>query len=302
MLETMEQQSVSVAKSGITTVLPARTSVIAAANPKEGRYDKSKTLVKNLNLSAPLLSRFDLVFLLLHEQDINFDSILSEHVMMLHTGSGVQNVRSNKNEYIKNRIKTDANQSLLKNKLMRSIGSVNVIPQSSLRKYISYAKQFVKPKLSKKSADILKEFYLDLRKMGADTVEDVPICARQLEALVRLTEARAKMDLRVETTEDDARDIIELFQSTIVSMSFDMPNIVPRSGGKAGKNCETILRKLVEREIRMNEDKVTFTKNELKNIATEGGIPAAEFQKALYKLNLEGALLQRGGDLYKYVT
>lgn len=302
MLETMEQQSVSVAKSGITTVLPARTSVIAAANPKGGRYDKSKTLIKNLSLSAPLLSRFDLVFLLLHEQDANFDSILSEHVMMLHTSCNLQKNSSAKTEYIQNRIKANNQQSSLKKKLMGSISSVNVIPPSSLRKYISYARQYVKPKLSKKSADILKNFYLDLRKIGGDTVEDMPICARQLEALVRLTEARAKVDLREETTEDDARDVIELFQSTIVSMRYDMPKIIPTSGSKAGKNCETILRKLVEGQIRTNEDKRTFTKNELKNMAVEGGIPSSEFEKTLHKLNLQGLLLQRGGDVYKYVT
>ena len=86
LLEAMEQQSVSIAKAGIVCSLPARTSVIAAANPVNGHFDKSKTVAENLRMGAAILSRFDLVFILLDRPDEEMDKILSEHVMSLHSG------------------------------------------------------------------------------------------------------------------------------------------------------------------------------------------------------------------------
>lgn len=88
LLEAMEQQSVSLAKAGVVCTLPARTAVIAAANPEGGHYDRSKTISENVKLSSPLLSRFDLVFLLLDSPDALRDERLSSHIMRLHGGSG----------------------------------------------------------------------------------------------------------------------------------------------------------------------------------------------------------------------
>eukprot|EP00057_Strongylocentrotus_purpuratus_P007225 XP_011661699.1 PREDICTED: DNA helicase MCM8 [Strongylocentrotus purpuratus] len=86
LLEAMEQQSISIAKAGVVCSLPARTSILAAANPVGGHYNKAKTVSENLKMSGPLLSRFDLVFILLDKPDEEMDSLLSEHVMALHAG------------------------------------------------------------------------------------------------------------------------------------------------------------------------------------------------------------------------
>ena len=93
LLEAMEQQEVSVAKAGLVANLPARTTVIAAANPAGGRYNRGKTVQENLKISAPMLSRFDLVFVLMDKPDMEMDQKLSEHVMSLHSGA-VQSAHS----------------------------------------------------------------------------------------------------------------------------------------------------------------------------------------------------------------
>lgn len=85
-LSSQEQQSISIAKAGIVCSLPARTSILAAANPIKGHYNKGKTVSENLKLSAPLLSRFDLVFILLDKPDEEMDCMVSKHVMLLHAG------------------------------------------------------------------------------------------------------------------------------------------------------------------------------------------------------------------------
>ncbi len=87
LLEAMEQQTVSIAKAGIVCTLPARASVVAAANPVSGHYDRKKTVSENLKMGAPLLSRFDLVFIILDRPDEIMDKVLSEHVMSLHSGA-----------------------------------------------------------------------------------------------------------------------------------------------------------------------------------------------------------------------
>lgn len=90
----MEQQCISIAKAGIVCSLPARTSIIAAANPCGGHYDKGRTVSENLKMNGALLSRFDLVFVLLDKADENIDRLLSAHVMALHGTHGNRSSRS----------------------------------------------------------------------------------------------------------------------------------------------------------------------------------------------------------------
>ena len=86
LLGAMEQQEVTVAKAGLCATLPARTSVLAAANPVGGHYTRAKTVGENIKLSSAMLSRFDIIFLLLDRPDEALDQRLSEHVLALHSG------------------------------------------------------------------------------------------------------------------------------------------------------------------------------------------------------------------------
>ncbi|MFH0749059.1 MAG: minichromosome maintenance protein MCM [Candidatus Bathyarchaeota archaeon] len=186
--EAMEQQTVSVAKGGIVATLNARASILAAANPALGRYDAYRTITENINLPVTILSRFDLVFIIKDEPNKEVDKSMAEHILELHK-TGASRLES-------------------------------PIQPQLLRKYISYAKQF-KPSLTDEAGMRLQEFYLQMR--STDSKESpVAITARQLEALVRLAEARARVAMRKEVTVEDAQAAILLVQMSMQQVGIDV--------------------------------------------------------------------------------
>uniref|UniRef100_A0AAQ5WWK5 DNA helicase MCM8 n=1 Tax=Amphiprion ocellaris TaxID=80972 RepID=A0AAQ5WWK5_AMPOC len=190
LLEAMEQQSVSLAKAGIVSSLPARTSVIAAANPIGGHYNRGKTVSENLKMGSALLSRFDVVFLLLDIPDESHDRRLSEHVMANRAGRGRASsaMVTRTNSELETSVLLLHSDMPLSQRLQVPAGeSVDPIPASLLRKYISYARQYVHPSLSPEAAQTLQDFYLSLRSQ-AHSADATPITTRQLESLIRLTE------------------------------------------------------------------------------------------------------------------
>lgn len=195
LLEAMEQQRVSIAKSGIVATLSARTAVLAAANPIGGQYDRSRTLLQNLGkkLSAPLLSRFDLIFLLVDDADTNRDDLLSRHVL--------------------GDFKTSTTQKDDNAPLQRASG--RVVPRHFLRDYIGYAASTCRPALSTDAARVLRSEYL---RMRADSVNGggPPVTMRQLESLVRLSKSRARLELRRLVTKRDADDVVALLRASLV--------------------------------------------------------------------------------------
>ncbi|XP_044010007.1 DNA helicase MCM8-like [Aphidius gifuensis] len=303
LLEAMEQSRVSVAKSGIICSLPARTSILAAANPIGGRYDRSKSVTENLNLSQPLLSRFDLIYLLLDQPNEQLDTLLCSHVMNAHTGfkrtRAMRDADDNDNDQMSTAASTSNELTNLKERLTGVIDQ-EIVPQPMLRKYIAYARQYVKPKLSIEAAKLLQDYYLSLREMN-NIFGSLPIFHRQLEALIRLTEARAKVELRTIATEDDAREIIEIFKFTISSVP---PQSLPeiRRTNDTGKITANKVSAFVVflREQIAGDDNKLFTDIELKDIADAGGIVIKNFSLFINKLNEEGILIKRPNG-YKFI-
>ncbi|KAK0172432.1 hypothetical protein PV328_005749 [Microctonus aethiopoides] len=301
LLETMEQQSVSVAKSGIICSLQARTSIIAAANPIGGRYDASKPIMSNLNLSQPLLSRFDLIFLLLDQPNEHLDSMMCAHVMNAHTG--FKQVLNNKDTSHDITL-SSTNQSQfrsLKERLVKSVNdSKDTVLQSILRKYISYARQYVNPRLSRSAANVLQQYYLELRK-NTNIFGSLPVFHRQLEALIRLTQARAKLELRMEATENDALEVVELYKYTLASVP--PPGIPTHLSADAGKLTTKKVNAFIYLLAQAAEcDERLFSRNDLIELANEGGIIIRDFSRFISKLNNEGILLKRGNDAYKFIN
>ncbi len=186
--EAMEQQTVSVAKGGIVATLNARTSILAAANPALGRYDPYRTIAENINLPITILSRFDIIFIIKDEPVKEIDQSMAEHILTLHrTGTA--------------KVETPIQPQLL-------------------RKYISYAKQF-KPTLTDEAAMRLQDFYLQMRTSESRETP-IAITARQLEALVRLAEARARVALRKEITVEDAQAAVLLAQMSMQQVGIDV--------------------------------------------------------------------------------
>ncbi|GAB2210512.1 hypothetical protein Droror1_Dr00015779 [Drosera rotundifolia] len=211
LLEAMEQQCVSVAKAGLIASLSARTSILAAANPVGGHYNRAKTVNENLKMSAALLSSFDLVFILLDKPDEHLDKRVSEHIMSLHSGHGenfpvAKRLCSRGCENLSPSRNMNATKGSLISRLRldpKRDKDFVPLPGQLLRKYIAYARSYVFPRMSRPAAGILQNFYLKLRDRNT-SVDGTPITARQLQSLVRLAEARAQLDLREQITKQDA--------------------------------------------------------------------------------------------------
>ncbi len=188
--EAMEQQTITVSKANVHATLNSQTSVLAAANPKFGRFDLYQPIAQQINIDIALLNRFDLLFVLKDLPEKGKDEAIATHVLM---------GRSKKE--VKQPIETDL-----------------------LRKYLAYAKQRVSPDLTEGAIEEIKNFYVDLRNrpsVSDDLVKPIPITARQLEALIRLAEARAKARLSNKVTKDDAKRAVELLKHCLMQVGFD---------------------------------------------------------------------------------
>lgn len=187
--EAMEQGTVSVAKAGITATLNARTSIIAGANPKHGRFDKYKPVADQVNLSPTILSRFDLIFKIVDEPDEEKDSKIAEHVL------GIR----------------------------KDISKVEPpIEPEMMKKYVAFARRQVNPKMTKESMEKIKDYYLQMRQTGNESEDSpIPITARQLESLIRLAESHARMRLSEKVEQEDAAETVRLMDKVLKDMGLD---------------------------------------------------------------------------------
>ncbi|NJE09609.1 helix-turn-helix domain-containing protein [Thermococcus sp. MAR1] len=211
--EALEQQTISISKAGITATLNARTTVIAAANPKYGRFNRHKSLPEQLDLPPTLLSRFDLIFLLLDEPDEKVDASIAEHILKVRRGEAE--------------------------------AVTPKIPYDLLKKYIAYARKNVHPVLSREAMEEIKRYYVRMRKgfkrPGEDDgVQPIPITARQLEALIRLSEAHARMRLSETVTREDARAAIAIIEDMIRKIAVDEEGTLDVSILEVGKSSKKI--------------------------------------------------------------
>jgi len=178
--EAMEQQTISVSKAGIVATLQARCAVIAVANPLEGRYDSTRTFAQNVNLSDPILSRFDILCVIRDESDPLQDERLADHVVSSH---------------IRSHPAATGKEKLIKPKIQRGKSHLEPIDQELLQKYIIYARQRIKPAVSDIDKDKLANFYKDIRA-EAFRSGGAPMTARHIESIIRISEASAKIELR----------------------------------------------------------------------------------------------------------
>ncbi len=182
--------TISIAKAGIVAKLNARASILAAGNPVLGRYIPERGFIHNINLPPTILSRFDLMFVITDVPAPERDEEMAEHILMVHKRA---------------------------EKIRPQIDPV------LLRKYIGYARKFVKPKLSEEAVKIIKDFFVSLRAKAATSAEvAIPITPRQLEALIRLAEAHARMALSSVVTAEDAKAAIDLMIRSFKDVGIDM--------------------------------------------------------------------------------
>lgn len=308
LLQAMEQQTISVAKAGVLCTLRARACILAAANPSGGHYNKSKSVAENLRIWPTLLSRFDLVFVLLDHVDSKLDSMLTTHILSLNRGAGAaQASRTNSRQtgispYVRG-ANIDSNSPVSNLSLYERLKNgkqTNFTPIRSelIQKYISYARMHCAPALEEAALKELKLFYMELRRTSSG-LDSIPITTRQLEALIRLTQARARVDLAETATLQHALDVLAIYRYTMVDVLSDNDGTLQmtRSINGSGMSQATQNRKFLQ--LIQMEDKNVYTYDELKAIAEMGGF-GRNINNIIDALNIQGFLIKRGKDIYKF--
>ncbi|MDD5048083.1 MAG: minichromosome maintenance protein MCM [Methanoregulaceae archaeon] len=242
--EAMEQQSISVAKAGITATLKSRCALLGAANPKYGRFDDYAPIGDQINMPASLLSRFDLIFVMSDKPDHKRDAAIAEHILKAHNiGETIaqhsrQPIPGVDDEYIAEQLKPVTPD----------------IEPMIFRKYVAYAKRTCFPRLTDDARNSLIDYYMKLRDLASESSKPVPVTARQLEALVRLAEASARIRLSNTIEPVDAERVVKIVDTCLrqvaydaKSGSFDIDRVV--TGFSKGKRDLIRMIKLAIREL-----------------------------------------------------
>ncbi len=263
MHEALEQQSVTISKANVQATLRSQTSVLAAANPKFGRFDPSQMIAKQVNLAPSLLNRFDCIFILRDLPNKQRDEAIATHVLHEH--------------------KKEVNY--------------DIIEKDLLRKYVAYSKQKYDPTLTDEAVKEIKRFYVNLRNQPSLTdsgVKPIPISARQLEALVRMAEAHAKIRLSKKVEKKDALSAIALMKYYLMQIGYDDETKtidIDRIGGNPAsqRNKIHIVREAIE-ELEAKLGKL-IPLEEIEKLL-EGKLKQEEIDEAVNKL-------VRAGDLFR---
>jgi replicative DNA helicase Mcm len=211
MHQALEQQEISVSKAGINATLKSRCSLLGAANPKYGRFDQYEPIGEQIDLEPALISRFDLIFTVTDKPDEEHDRDLAQHIL---TTNYAGELNTQKMEL--------TNVGVDQAEIDEMTDTVDpVIDPELMRKYIAYAKQNCHPRMTEDARQAIEDFYVDLRSKGQDEDSPVPVTARQLEAIVRLAEASARVRLSDTVDEEDSERVIEIVRSCLQDIGVD---------------------------------------------------------------------------------
>lgn len=268
MHEAMEQQTISISKANIHATLLAKTTILAAANPKLGRFDPIEPLAKQIDLTPALINRFDLIFTVRDIPEEKKDNNLAEYILSMAQKSDLGEVE----------ISTDF-----------------------LRKYIAYAKMHSFPKISNAAKNEIRKYYVELRNKhsGPDSSQrSIPISARQLEALIRISEASAKMRIAETVTKKDAKNAIRILNFCLNEIGVDPETgqidiDYMTSGFGAGKRNKILVFKDCIKNLQENVgDNSEIPTDDLISEAEKKGISQEESEEFIEKL-------KRIGDIFE---
>jgi len=268
--EVMEQQSASIAKGGIVATLNARTSILAAANPMYGKYDPFKNITENVNLPIPLLTRFDLIFVVRDIPSKEKDTKIAKHILSLHHSSGIDT---------------------------KSLIDVDI-----LTKYLSYSKR-IDPVLTQEAEDKILEYYMKMRNVESEGM--ITVTPRQLEGLVRLATARARLLMKNQVDAEDAERAIFLIQSMLEDAGVDVNTGQVDLGVLQGRpHSEVSKMQLfmdVMKSIEGDEKRPIEEKLFVKELVKTGKFTEEEARKYIKKLQRESAIYESKPGHYNRV-
>ena len=260
--EVMEQQTCSVAKGGIVATLNARTSILSASNPIYGKYDPYKNITENVNLPVPLLTRFDLIFIVRDSPDKEKDNLIASHILEIHR---------------------DSEQA-----------ARPAIDIDLFSKYLAYTKQ-IEPALTPEAIDIVRSYYMDMRRIESEGM--ITVTPRQLEGLIRLASARARLLLKDMVEAEDAQRAIYLVDQMMRTAGVDVNTGKtdlgvlygkPQSVVSKEKTFMELFRGLTGAENNDVEDKVLVDE-----LVKTGKFSDEEARKYIQKFNREGQIFER---------
>lgn len=271
MHEALEQQTISIAKANIRATLKCQTTVLGAANPKFGRFDPYGDIAKQINFPPALISRFDLIFILRDIPDKKKDDLIANHILQSH-----------------------------KDKTM----TITEIRPEFLKKYIAHAKKTV-PVLTQEAIDKIREFYVSIRNASGDEdgqVKSVPITARQLEAIVRLSEAYAKIKLDKKVKGEYAQLAIDLMLNCLEKIGID-----PKTGEldidrittgvtASTRNQYKVIQQIIDR---LEIEKPEITYDDICAEAEKQKLNRNDVMKVIDKLKQEGIIFEPRKNIYK---
>ncbi len=274
MHEALEQQTVSIAKAGITATLNARCPVLAAANPKFGRFTPDRTIAEQIDLPPTLLSRFDVIYSIQDRPDSDRDRVLANRILHSHQ-------------------EAETRDAPVLDDLPTRSGAAPFSPDL-LRKYISWARRNVRPVLSDDALAVIENFYVEVRKQGEEPNSPVPITARQLEALVRLSEAsaRARLSSRVEMADAErATRIVEGFLKRVASAEgkIDIDAVTTGVTHSQRERAEALMEIMRALQTRSGTG---FSLEEVKAQAERQGISPARADALFFSYRNQGELVE----------
>ncbi|PNS20738.1 DNA replication licensing factor mcm4 [Sphaceloma murrayae] len=278
--EVMEQQTVSIAKAGIITTLNARTSILASANPIGSKYNPNLPVPQNIDLPPTLLSRFDLVYLVLDRIDEMTDRRLARHLVGMY----------------------------LEDTPDHAVPSSEILPVEFLTSYISYARSAIQPRITAAAGDALVEHYVAMRALGSDvsaSEKRITATTRQLESMIRLSEAHAKMRLSSFVEESDVIEAVRLIKAALKQAAtdartglIDMALLTEGTGSGERKRKEDLKIAIVgflDEMVRLGQTTVRYG-DVVKGIGERSsvGVERGEVDEALRALEGEGKVVVTG--------
>ena len=273
MHEALEQQTISIAKANIRATLRCETTVLGAANPKMGRFDPYGDIGKQINFPPALLSRFDLIFILRDIPDKKRDDLIADHILQTHRDMSK---------------------------------TIAAIKPEFFKKFVAYAKNNIHPVLTQAAIEKIKDFYVRIRTAAGDEEESgnrsIPITARQLEAIVRLAEAYAKMRLDKRVKEEYAQKAIDMLMYCLEKIGID-----PKTGALDIDRITTGVTATTRNQYKAVSDIIDRLETEKPEIgyddivaeASKISLSKLDVQKTLDKLKQEGIIFEPRKNVYK---
>ncbi|RLJ08100.1 MAG: AAA family ATPase [Candidatus Aenigmatarchaeota archaeon] len=262
MHEALEQGTVSIAKASIVTTLPAQTSVLAGGNPKFGRFDPYMPIAKQITIPDTLLGRFDLKFVLKDIPNPEEDAKVVDHIF-------------------KSRFESEETKPALE--------------PSFIRKYIAYAREHCNPEHTEETKALLKNFYVNTRKKAQSLGAPIPITLRQFEALLRLSEASARIQLQDKVRKEDALRAIRLMRYSLRQLGYDPETgqiDIDRTEGLTTSTERSAIRVILDLVNVLGKKRKEIPVDELLDAAEKEGISRDRAEDIIEKLKRDGLLFE----------